>query len=440
VKINRFLSAVCLAACCAGAAFAETKVLQGFTLIDGNGRRPVSPAAMIVTDGRIQWVGAQAQLKKPAGAETIDLSGKFVMPGIINLHGHVGNTLDLDQDAKFATRENVEKQLAMYASYGVTSVASMGTDQPAVIQVRAEQHTGRPHATRVFSAGRGFTGPAGYPTHTPGMGGVPFEVSSPEQAAMIVTGLAGANMDLVKMWVDDHLGREKKISLDVAKAIIAEAHKHQLKVAAHIFYLDDAKILVDAGLDNLAHSVRDQPVDRALIAAMKKNGTYQTATLSREISLYYFAQPRPALADPFFIRSVSAKVLDTLKSPEFQKKTAADPDHDRYPQFLSMAKRNLKTLFDAGVKIGFGTDSGPPGRFQGYFEHWEMELMVESGLTPAQVITAATKTSAAFLGAKDLGTLEAGKWADLIVLSKNPLDEIKNSRAIEMVMIAGNRI
>ncbi len=440
MKINRLLWIACLAACTAGAGFAETKVLQGFTLIDGNGRRPVSPAAMIVNDGRIQWVGPQSQLKMPAGAESIDLTGKYVMPGIINLHGHVGNTLDLDQGAKFATRENVEKQLAMYASYGVTSVASMGTDQAAVIQVRAEQRAGRPHATRVFSAGRGFTGPDGYPTHTPGMEGVPFEVSSPEQVALIVSGLSAANIDLVKMWVDDHLGRYKKIQLDVAKAIIAEAHKHQLKVAAHIFYLDDAKALVDAGLDNLAHSVRDLPVDRALIAAMKKNGNYQTATLSREISLYYFAQPRPALADPFFIRSVSANVLDTLKSPEFQKKTAADPDHDKYPQFLAMAKRNLKTLFDAGVKIGFGTDSGPPGRFQGYFEHWEMELMVESGLTPMQVITAATKTSAAFLGAKDLGTLEAGKWADLIVLSKNPVDEIKNSRSIEMVMIAGNRL
>jgi imidazolonepropionase-like amidohydrolase len=174
VKINCFLSAVCLFACSAGAAFAETKVLQGFTLIDGNGHRPVSPAAMIVADGRIQWVGPQAKLKMPAGTETIDLTGKYVMPGIINLHGHVGNTLDLDQDPKFATSENVEQQLAMYASYGVTSVVSMGTDQPAVIQVRAEQRAGRPHATRVFSAGRGFTGPGGYPTHTPGMGGVPF--------------------------------------------------------------------------------------------------------------------------------------------------------------------------------------------------------------------------------------------------------------------------
>jgi imidazolonepropionase-like amidohydrolase len=101
---------------------------------------------------------------------------------------------------------------------------------------------------------------------------------------------------------------------------------------------------------------------------------------------------------------------------------------------------NLKKLSDSGVKIGFGTDSGPPARFQGYFEQWELQLMVESGLTPMQVITDATHNAAEFLGAKDLGTLERGKWADLIVLGKNPLDDIHNTRAIEMVMIAGNKI
>ncbi len=425
---------------CAGGAFAETKVLEGFTLMDGNGHKPVANAAMIIIDGRIKWVGSKSQLKMPAGAETIDLTGKYVMPGIINLHGHVGNTADLAQDTRFATRANVEKQLAMYASYGVTSVASMGTDQPAVLEVRATQRAGRPAITRVFSAGRGFTGPGGYPTSTAGMEGVPFEVSSPSEVAQHVGELAGQKVDLVKMWVDDHLGREKKISLDIGKSIISEAHRYQLKVAAHIFYLDDAKALVDAGLDDLAHSVRDKPVDNLLIAAMKKHGTIQTATLSREISLYYFAQPRPALADPFFIRSVSPDVLETLKSSSYQERITADPDHAKYPQFLSMAKNNLKKLFDSGVKIGFGTDSGPPGRFQGYFEHWEMELMAEAGLTPMQVITAATRTSADFLGAKDLGTLEAGKWADLIVLGKNPLDDIKNSRSLEMVMIAGNKI
>src|SRR5204863_1137287 len=134
-------------------------------------------------------------------------------------------------------------------------------------------------------------------------------------------------------------------------------------------------------------------------------------------STFIFAKPDPLLTDPFFVPSVSAKVLDTLKSPDFQAKMALDPDYRHGPEWLAMAQKNLKRLVDAGVKYGFGTDSGPPRRIQGYFEHWEMQLMTEAGLTPMQVITAATRNSADFLRvSKDLGTLQAGKWADLIVL------------------------
>ena len=194
------------------------------------------------------------------------------------------------------------------------------------------------------------------------------------------------------------------------------------------------------GLDELAHSVRDRPVDEDLIAAMKTRGTIQTATLTREASLFAFAKPNPALDDPFFTRSLSPVVLKTLRSPEYQAKIRADHDFDKYPGFLQTAQMNLKRLAEAGVKIGFGTDTGPPGRFLGYFEHWEMQLMVEAGLKPMQVITAASKTSAEFLGAKDLGTLERGKWADLIVLAKNPLVDIRNTRSLESVYIAGNKV
>lgn len=425
----------------AGAALAETAVLDSFTLIDGTGRPPVTNAAMIIVDGRIQWAGPQSQLQAPAGAQVTHLAGKFVMPGIINLHGHLGNTVDLTQDPRNFTRENVEKQLRLYASYGVTTVLSMGTDQDLVYQLRAEQRAGRPHMTRIFTAGRGFTGVGGYPTTAPGMKGVPFEVSSKADVDKDVAWLAGRKVDLVKIWVDDHLGREKKIPLDLAKAIIADAHQHGLKVAAHIFYLDDAKALVDAGLDGLAHSVRDKPVDAELITAMKKHGAYQeAATLTREESMFIFAKPSPLLDDPFFTRAISPNVLATLGSAAYQQKIAADPDYAKYPEFLKTAMRNLKMLSDSGVKIGFGTDSGPPARFPGYFEQWELELMVDSGLTPMQVITDATRNAAEFLRAKDLGTLERGKWADLVVLSKNPLDDIRNTREIEMVMIAGNRI
>src|SRR5882762_10056879 len=158
---------------------AETTVLDGFTLIDGTGRTPVGNAAMIIADGRIEWLGPQSQLRVPAGAQVTHLAGKYVMPGIINLHGHLGNTAGLTQDPKNFTRESVEKQLKLYASYGVTSVLSLGTDQDLVFQMRSEQRAGRPHETRIFTAGRGFTGVDGYPTSVPGMKGMPFEVSSP---------------------------------------------------------------------------------------------------------------------------------------------------------------------------------------------------------------------------------------------------------------------
>ena len=430
--------------CLLGAAtlFGETKVFRNFTLIDGAGGPPVRNAALVVTDGRIAWAGPASQAKPPANAETIDLTGKYVMPGIINLHGHVGNTLGLAQDPGNYTRENVERNLRTYASYGVTSVVSMGTDQELVYQLRSEQRSGRPRTTRIFTAGRGFTGKAGYPTSAPGMRGVPFEIDSPGQAKQAVDTLAERRVDVVKIWVDDHLGRERKIPLPLSKAIIDAAHQHKIKTAAHIFYLEDAKQLVEAGLDGLAHSVRDAPVDEALIASMKKRGAWlAAATLTRELSTFVFATPPAWLDDPFFTRSVQPDVLATLKSPAYQKRVASDPDFAKLPGFLETAKRNLKRLADAGVKYGFGTDTGPPARFPGYFEHLEMELMVEAGLTPMQVIQAASRNAAEFLGeARNLGTLEAGHWADLIVLTRDPLADIRNTRSIEQVFIAGNRI
>jgi imidazolonepropionase-like amidohydrolase len=432
---NRFITVAVLL--CALSLQAEVKVLQHFTLIDGNGGSPLGDAAMIVNTGRIQWVGPAAQLKAPKDAQTIDLSGKYIMPGIINLHGHVGNVIDLTQDPKFFTRENIENNLKTYASYGVTSVLSMGTEQDLIYKIRAEQRSGRPSVARVFTAGRGFVYKGGYG----GLKGVTYEVETPADVQKDVDELARNKPDVVKLWMDDHLGHMKKMPYDIGKAIIDNGHKHGIKVAAHIFYLEDARQLTNFGVDGLAHSVRDKPIDNELIDSMKKHGTWQlAATLTREESVFIYAHPPEFLNDSFFTRSVSAKTLETLKSPKYQKGIADDPDFAEYPRFLETAKQNLKKLVDAGVKYGFGTDSGPPGRFPGYFEQWEMELMVNSGLTPSQVIQAATRNAAQFLGAKDLGTLEPKKWADLIVLDKNPLDEIRNTRSINAVYIAGNAV
>jgi imidazolonepropionase-like amidohydrolase len=348
----------------------------------------------------------------------------------------------MTQDPRNFTRENVEKQLNLYASYGVTSVVSMGSDQESVFQIRSQQRSGRPRITRVFTAYRGFTGEAGYPTTVPGMKGVPFEVSTLEQVRKDVSELADRRVDLVKIWVDDHLGRERKIPLEMSKAIIENSHRQKLRVAAHVFYLADAKTLVEAGLDGLAHSVRDRPIDDALIAAMRKRGAWQmAATLAREISTFAWGKPSPVTDDPFFLRGVEPAVVKTLKGSQYQNKIASDADFAKYPVFLETAKKNLKKLADAGVKFGFGTDSGPPARFPGFFEHWEMELMADAGLTPQQIITAASKSSAEFLGvAKELGTLEPGHWADLLVLAKNPLENIRNTRTLEAVYIAGNPV
>jgi imidazolonepropionase-like amidohydrolase len=432
--------AIALSLCAAGG---QTTVFENFALIDGRGVKASASSALVVTDGRISWIGPIAKLKAPAGARRVDLSNKYLMPGIINLHGHVGNTVDLTQDPKNFTRENVEKQLHMYASYGVTTMVTMGSEQALILKIRDEQRsTGRPKMARVYTARRGFTGKGGYPTTAPGMKGVPYEVETPADVEKAVAELAGEKADLVKIWVDDHLGKEKKIPLELCRAIIENGHKRGMKVVAHIFYLDDARKLVEAGLDAIVHSVRDKPVDRELIALMKEKGAWLgAATLTREASTFMYAKPQPIYDDPFFRRAVSPVVLATLRSSEFQKRAQGESDTPHGLDWLEMAKKNLKTMVDAGVKTGFGTDSGPPRRIQGFFEHYEMELMAEAGLKPAQILQIATRNSAEFLGLlKDLGTLEAGKWADMVVLAKNPLEDIRNTRSIDSVYIAGNKV
>jgi imidazolonepropionase-like amidohydrolase len=415
----------------------EVKVLKNFTLIDGTGRPPMTSAAMIVDGGRVTWIGPAAQLRPPATAQTVDLTGKFVMPGIINLHGHVGNTVDLRQDAKFYTSDSIQKNLSTYASHGVTTVLSLGTDQDLIFKIREEQRAGRPGVTRVYTAGQGLVFKGGYG----GLEGVTPGLATPAEAEPAVEALSKKGVDIVKLWMDDHLGAQKKMPYAIAKAIIDAAHKRNLPVAAHIFYLDDAKQLVEYGVNGLAHSVRDKSVDADLIAAMKKHGTWQmAATLTREASMFIYADTPEFARDPFFARSVSAGVIETLKNPSYQKSSASDPHFHEYRGFFDTAKGNLKALADAGIQYGFGTDTGPPGRFPGYFEQWEMQLMAESGLTPMQVIVAATGNAAKFLGTKELGTLERGRWADLIVLDRNPLQDVKNTRAIHAVYIAGNQV
>jgi imidazolonepropionase-like amidohydrolase len=432
-------------------------VLRNFTLIDGGDHAPVRNAAMVVTGGRVSWVGPEAELKGAGGgAPVTDLHGAYVIPGLIDMHAHVGNTVDLVQDRKFHTRQSVEQDLKTYAAYGVTTVVSMGTDQDTIFPVRSEQRAAasaqasasagatadRPAGqglsmARVYSAGQGLMFEGGYG----GLAGVNDAVATPEEAAANVNAQLDKGADFIKLWLDSELGTMPKMPPAISQAIIDAAHKRGARVLAHVFYLDDAQRLVDQGVDGFVHLVRDQPVDRALIDSMQKQGTWQVAsTLSREASMFAYGSTPEFASDPFFMRGVSAKTLELIRSPERQKTVAGNPNFRKFPGFLENANINLKMLADAGIPYAVGTDAGPPGRFPGYSMHWELQLMVVAGLTPAQAIDAATRRAAMFLGAEDLGTLEPSKWADFVVLDANPLTDIRNSRTIRAVYVGGAEV
>jgi imidazolonepropionase-like amidohydrolase len=416
-------------------------VIDGATVWDGTGRAAIPDAVVVVRGERIEAVGPRGSVAAPAGATVVDGKGKTLIPGLINAHGHVGMTKGLVQDRANYGRENILAHLRQYGRYGVTTVMSLGTDFAEIFPLRGPAQRGEEPRATVLTAGRGFTGKSGYPAVLPGNAGLPREVDSVEEVRAAVAELAKQKVDMVKIWVDDHFGHYLKIRPELYEAIIKEAHGKGLRVMAHLYYLGDAKRLVRAGLDGMAHSVRDREVDAELIGLLKERGTFAVPTLTRELSTFVYATPPAWLDDPFFSRWLSPDVVARLKDPATARLLQADPDFAKYPGMLTMAQTNLKKLSDAGVKIAFGTDTGPPRRFQGFFEHLELELMVGAGLTPAQALAAATSSAAQSLGiAQETGTIAKGKRADLILLDASPLADIKNTRKIRQVWIGGRAV
>ena len=420
-------------------------VLEGALLIDGTGRAPLADTVLIIEAGRIRAIGKLGAMRYPEGAEIVNLRGKTVMPALINLHGHLGQTRDGFNEAPDGyTAENLRDQLRTYLAYGVGTVVSLGADQDLIYSLRTAQRAGQFPGARLYTAGRGFGAKGGYPPGGPPRveGAVDrYRPETPEQARADVRELASHKPDFVKIWLDDGFGRLPKMKPEVFRAIIEEAHQQGLRVIAHVFYLEDAKRLVEAGVDGLGHSIRDQTVDRDLIDAMKARGVFLIPTLVRDESTFAYADSPRWLDDPFFQAGLELGVLTALKSPAFINKNRANPDLPRLRAGFEMAKKNLKMLFDAGVKIGFGTDSGPPTRFQGYFEHRELQLMVESGLTPMQAMVAATRSAAEILGAdSEFGTVAPGKQADFLVLDANPLEDIRHTEELSAVWQAGKAV
>lgn len=375
-------------------------VFEGARLIVGDGSAPIADSAFIVANGRFTAVGQKGQLKAPAGAAHVDLTGKTVMPAIIDAHKHLS-----------PMRTELVDQLQHFAYYGIGATMSLGQDTgDEVYPVQAETI---PNAARYRTAGRGLTGPEPNRSHAP------FFVTTEAEARKDVDEMAAKKVDIVKFWVDDRDHTVTKLSPELYRAGIDEAHKKGFRTIAHIFTLEDAKGTLRAGIDNFAHSVRDKDVDDEYIKLVKAKPNFIVD---------------PNLPDRG-VRADRSWLRDSMTAAEFQKVQAESKDDPKEQQFFGIQCRNLGRLNKEGIKIALGSDGPIP-----WAAHEEMADMAGCGMTPAQVIVAATRNAADLMKLADAGTIAARKSADFLVLDANPLDDITNTRRIASVYLRGSQV
>ena len=402
-------------------------VVFGARVWDGTGTALSEPAVLQIGAGRIMSVAPLAEgidvaeAAAEAGVTAVDATGKYVVPGLINVHGHIAGTWNGAMAVDYADYATAE--LERYARFGVTSVNSLGGDREPSFALRdASWGDASPAHARLLVAGPVVTG------------------STPEEAAAATEAAAAMGPDWIKIRVDDNLGTTSKMSPETYTAVISRAGEHGLRVASHLFYQEDAKGLLRAGTGMVAHSIRDEAVDDETIGLFRETGVCYVPTLTREVSTFAYGERPAFFDDPFLMSDVDMAQVEAVSDPERQARVRASGAAEAYGRALEIAQANLARLSEAGVPIAFGTDSGPLGRFQGYFEHMEMGLMAEAGLTPEQILRSATGVAADCLGRDDIGTLEASRRADFIVLGANPLEDVANMRSIEGVWVGGDRV
>lgn len=415
---------------------ADTTVIVGATVIDGRSDTPIENAVLVIEGATIRNIGAQGSIELPANAQRIDATGKTIMPGMFNLHGHVALSDGMERGTQYHTRERIQQDVNAYLYYGITHVASLGINQEPLQGFLEDQREGRAGGARVHSGGLGFAAKDGW---RPADVETINRPTTPDEARAMVRNELAKNAEVIKIWVDDNQGELPKITPELYGAIIDEAHQNNLKVLAHMYTLKDAKELIRRGIDALAHSVRDEEVDEEFLTLAKASGVTQIPTLVGHRTSLTYAENPDFLNDPALPLLFPASVLDVVRTEQYQRRSA--PALERTRQRYETAARNTMKVAAAGIPIAVGTDSQGAGRFQGLWEHIEMELLVEAGLTSMDAIRAATVNSAKFLGVENrFGTLEPGKVADFIVLNSDPLSDISNSRDIDAVWMNGQPI
>ena len=395
----------------------NTVVFLNATIWDGTDAEPVNGASLVVADGRVVAVGSETT---PNGAAVVDLGGAFVMPGLINTHGHVNDRWAGDEITDAA--EKVRDGLRLYARYGVTTVVSLGGAPDAAFSIGDSIDPAALDHARFYIAGPVVAN------------------EDPAAAREQARDNLRRGVDWLKLRVDDNLGRGQKMPWESVEAVLDVGRAAGVPVATHIFYLADAERLLAMGSGMIAHSVRDVPVTDAFVDALERSGVCYVPTLTREVSTFVYGERPDFFDDPFFARGANAAEVARVSDPEFMVAMATSEVAAGYRSALVQAYENLAILYAADARIAFGTDSGPGGRFPGYFEHLELSMMVETGMSAKAALISATSRAAECVGLPDVGTLEPGKWADFLVLAENPLDDIRQTKSLRNVYIAGSEI
>lgn len=400
LRLGAVFAAILVASCADPETGGEATVFEGARLIVGDGSTAIEDAVFVVEGDRITQAGQRADVEIPESATRVDLSGKTVIPALVNTHVHLAST----------RAERID-QLQHMAYYGAGLAVSLGLDDGNVgFEMRDEVIA---DGARSRTAGRGITAPEEGRTE------VPIWITSEAEARTAVQDLAANQVDLIKIWVDTRNDQFVKLTPALYGAVIDEAHSEGLRVTAHIFDLEDAKGLLRAGIDAFAHGIRDRDIDDELVSLWSERPTVVLV---------------PNLPNPGVAGDLSW-LSGTVPAADLQRMQEAQRDRPAAQESFGIQARNLARLSQAGITVAFGTDGSTP-----WAVHQEMEDMVRSGMTPAQVIVAATRNSAELMQMTDIGTVEVGKSADFIVLDANPLDDITNTRRISEVYLRGTAV